>query len=109
MECGRTEQDGSMWTAKSHGDFGAVEIRAKSYVIPDPDYLQTTTKPIQSVQLGIVESPACKLYLKRGTMEDILRCCPKVTGEQIVLMQLTVPWKEHIKESNEKKMQCMLS
>lgn len=86
-----------------------MEIRAKSYVIPDPGCLRCTTKPIQSVQLGIDESPACKLYLKRRTLEHILRCCPKVTGEQIVLMQFTIPWKEHIKESNEKKRQWMLS
>ncbi|KAK0148843.1 hypothetical protein N1851_010754 [Merluccius polli] len=59
-----------LWKAEPHRI--RFLIQAVYDVLPSPSNLYSW---------GLVESPACNLCLKRGTLEHILSCCSKALGE----------------------------
>ncbi|XP_067284127.1 uncharacterized protein [Pseudorasbora parva] len=59
-----------LWKAEPHRL--RFLIQAVYDVLPSPSNL---------FSWGLVESPACTLCLRRGTLEHILSCCPKALGE----------------------------
>ncbi|KAI4900533.1 hypothetical protein NFI96_006829 [Prochilodus magdalenae] len=57
----------------------ALEGESTPFQVPYP--VSVLPSPANLFNWGLVDSPACQLCQKRGTLEHILRCCSKALGD----------------------------